>query len=449
MRVRQQSDGKLLSSTVLSAVIGVFGIMVFFMLWRGSQVLFTTDDNIGINAMLARSMPASFGGWWSHGDLLGVPGAVPLNWTFSILFLFGPVWFTNWVHAVDLFFAAIFLLAFLRSHGASIFASAIGCISSFWVGTNFTLLYAGHTGKFGLLLFAAVFLWSIQRAVHGICWPWFVVAGMALGGMLLEQQDVAILMGVAFGAYVVFLIVRMPRRRILALIGASISLVCVSILLSGGVAINAYVMNVDSAAVMQETIPFAKWEFVTQWSQPPDETIDLIAPGYMGLRSGEPDGPYWGRAGRSAGWEKTGQGFMNFRLESQYIGAIPIAFAMFAVVAALLGKKEEFGSWPVDRKLVRNIEGTATSTFQSPAPLSWSDRRAEILFWGAVAVITLMLAWGKYFPLYALFYKLPVVNNIRNPIKFIQVFQLALGILAAYGLDVALRWRREGYGLDH
>jgi uncharacterized membrane protein YjfL (UPF0719 family) len=74
----------------------------------------------------------------------------------------------------------------------------------------------------------------------------------------------------------------------------------------------------------------------------------------------------------------------------------------------------------------------------------WRERRAEILFWGAAAAVTLMLAWGKFFPLYALFYKLPVVNNIRNPAKFLQVFQLALGILAAYGLDIALRWRHMG-----
>ena len=71
-----------------------------------------------------------------------------------------------------------------------------------------------------------------------------------------------------------------------------------------------------------------------------------------------------------------------------------------------------------------------------------SERRAEIIFWGCAAVITLMLAFGKFFPLYALFYKLPFVNSIRNPNKFLQVFQLTLGILAAYGLDGMLQWKR-------
>src|SRR5450759_3978876 len=74
------------------------------------------------------------------------------------------------------------------------------------------------------------------------------------------------------------------------------------------------------------------------------------------------------------------------------------------------------------------------------------DRRAEIIFWGCVAVMSLLLAFGKFFPLYAMFYKLPLVSSIRNPNKFLQVFQWVLGILAAYGLDGMLRWKRVERG---
>jgi len=116
--------------------------------------------------------------------------------------------------------------------------------------------------------------------------------------------------------------------------------------------------------------------------------------------------------GRSAGWEQTKQGFMNFKLENTYLGIIPILLALFAVLG-----------------IVRH----PSSGVRRPDE---ARRRAEIIFWGCVAVITLLLAFGKFFPLYALFYKLPLVSSIRNPNKFLQVFQLALGILAAYGFDV-------------
>jgi hypothetical protein len=144
--------------------------------------------------------------------------------------------------------------------------------------------------------------------------------------------------------------------------------------------------------------PQAKWEFCTQWSVPPDEGIEIIAPGYMGWRSGEPAGPYWGRTGQSAEWPRTGQGFPNFRLENIYLGIIPVAFGLLACLMA----------W---RRIL------AADTVGEKA---W---RMDVRFWSVVALVVLLLSFGKYFPLYSLFYHLPVVNNIRNPNKFIQVLK--------------------------
>ena len=88
----------------------------------------------------------------------------------------------------------------------------------------------------------------------------------------------------------------------------------------------------------------------------------------------------------------------------------------------------------------KSVNGEKDGKMQSYAntptrPYSTTSTRAEIIFWGCIAVITLLLAFGKFFPLYALFYQLPLVSSIRNPNKFLQVFQLALGILSAYGLN--------------
>jgi hypothetical protein len=143
---------------------------------------------------------------------------------------------------------------------------------------------------------------------------------------------------------------------------------------------------------------------------PPDESIEFIAPGYMGWRSGEPSGPYWGRTGQSAEWPRTGQGFSNFRLENIYLGIIPVAFALLACLAA----------WR--RAGVSDTVGQVA-------------RRRDARFWSVAALLLLLLSFGKYFPLYFFFYHLPIVGNIRNPNKFMQVFQIGMGILAAYGFD--------------
>ena len=120
--------------------------------------------------------------------------------------------------------------------------------------------------------------------------------------------------------------------------------------------------------------------------------------------------------GRSAGWEQTKQGFQNFKLENQYLGAIPLTLALLAACGIWI-------AWKKDR--------------------IWSF---EVLFWSAVAVVTLLLSFGKFFPLYKLFYMLPAISSIRNPNKFLQVFQFAIGILAAEGLDLFARhlpWTAE------
>ncbi|MFO1524325.1 MAG: hypothetical protein U1G05_20350, partial [Kiritimatiellia bacterium] len=162
--------------------------------------------------------------------------------------------------------------------------------------------------------------------------------------------------------------------------------------------------------------PSEKWDWATQWSWPPAETVDFIAPGYHGLRSGDADAEYWGVMGRSPGWEKTGEGFRNFKLESQYLGALPAGLALLAAVLAFA-------------PFARN-----------------AGPRGDLRFWTVATVLLFLLSCGKYLPLYRLFYELPLMASIRNPNKFLQVFQLAFGVLAAFGLDALLGRTRATLG---
>ena len=75
-------------------------------------------------------------------------------------------------------------------------------------------------------------------------------------------------------------------------------------------------------------------------------------------------------------------------------------------------------------------------------------QRGAIYFWAWVALIALLFAWGRYFDVaptagrglgpYRLFYWLPKMDSMRNPLKFLYPFMLALAILAAFGMDIVL-----------
>ncbi len=386
----------------------VFALIVFRVVLLPGSILFTTDDNVGALALRKAALPAGFLGWWDDSVLAGVEQTVFVNWTNVLLWLLPAGFFTTWIHAIDLALASVFLALFLRSRRHGWIACSVGALASFWVGSNFTLTYAGHIGKYGVMMFAAAALWLIEMAVQRRSIAWGVLAGGALGSMFLEQADVALFFSMFLFPYAAYAVFRSRRGDVAAWFLVLAPLVLISAVIALRPLLSGYQAAVKGIVSMKEDDPGAKWEFATQWSWPPEECIDFIAPGYTGWRSGEPTGPYWGRMGRSAGWEKTQQGFQNFKLENQYLGAIPVVFALWAVFAAWCSRKSGKAGF------------------------------GDVFFWATAAVVSLLLAFGKHFLLYRLFYLLPVVSSIRNPNKFLHIFQLAVGILAAYGFTSAI-----------
>ncbi len=389
--------------------IGLFGLLIFRVILDPSSILFTTDDSIGSIAVTKQAMPHSFLGFWDDSILAGMAGSMRVGLTTLLIWLLPVKIFINWIHFVHLVLASIFLTLYLRLRNVSWPACAIGLLAAFWLGSNFTLTYAGHTWKFGVLMFTAAFLFFVEKAARTRRCEWAVLAGAALGGLFLEQPDLALFFAIFLAPYTVFAIVRENGFNVRVLAKLLSPAIVAGALLAFHPMWTSYLLSQRSAGPSDQEDPRQKWEFVTQWSWPPEESIDFIAPGFTGWRSGEPQGPYVGRMGRSAGWEQAPhQGFQNFKLENQYLGAIPVVFAVWAV----------FLAWHLRRARSR-----------------WN---AEVAFWAAVAAISLLLSFGKYFPLYRLFYLLPAVSSIRNPNKFLQIFQIAVAILAALGFDAAL-----------
>jgi len=417
--------GQPLKTWMILAFLAILTLFVFSPLWAPDVSLFTTDNNIGQTAQAHRLFPRLISGWWNDGLLLGMPSMGVFNFSVFAVGLLSPQLYSNSFHILCVVIGSLMLGLFFKTNNIRGLGLLLGVTTVYWLGNNFTLIYAGHDGKFATMMLAAAALWCVEKAAVERHWGWRVLAGGFVGGMFLEQLDVALFVAMFIAAYALFSLVLNEGWNWRAVVAGLVPMGLVVILMGGASVLVGYTVNVKGVAAMDPEKPQELWDYCTQWSEPPDETIEFIAPGYMGWRSGEPEGPYWGRSGRSAEWDRSRQGFMNFRLEAQYIGAIPVCFALFGLVAALLGGLRKQGG---------GVRSTAP-----PALDDWADRRAKILFWSVVAIVALLLSYGKYFPLYALFYKLPLVSSIRNPVKFIHVLQLALGVLAAYGLDLALK----------
>ena len=383
--------------------VGVM-LLLFYKLLNPSNILMTTDDNIGHLALFKSWLPHGFLGTWNDSVLVGMNELVNFTWTRILLWLMPLKFFTNWIHGVDLFLASVFLVLFLRKREVGWIGCCIGALTAFWLGSNFTLTYAGHIGKFGVLMFAALALWLTEEAVQRRSVAWALLAGASLGSMFLEQADVALFFFIIWIPYAVYAVIRTYGFKMNILATLLIPIGIIAALLAFRAVWTGYFTSVKGITSVSDEDPRAKWEFTTQWSWPPEETIDFIAPGYMGWRSGESAGPYWGRMGRSAGWETAKQGFQNFKLENHYLGAIPVVFMLWACFVALVGRRKE------------------------------GKQKWDVIFWLSAFVLTMLLSFGKYFPLYKLFYLLPGVSSIRNPNKFLHIVQIAIGILSAYGI---------------
>ncbi len=170
-----------------------------------------------------------------------------------------------------------------------------------------------------------------------------------------------------------------------------------------------------------------RWFYATQWSLPKAEALQIIIPGIFGYRMDSPNGDnYWGTIGSNpllgdaekllndpdeqvrmqarnlfgdiANWRISGTGY--------YAGVSVVLIALWVALQSFR---------------------------RQGSPFALTQRRV-IWFWSGVAFISIPLAFGRYAPFYQFFYALPYASVIRNPTKFMHVFNFALIILFACGV---------------
>lgn len=415
-------------SWFLLLALAAVALLVFHALWSPGAILMCSDNNVGNVAAERAAMRVAPPHEW-FAQLWGLPFASRVTLPRTLQMLLPPVLFTNTIYALCLLFGAWFLTLYLRDKGVRPWPACFGGLVAFWTGTNLTLVYAGHLGKYGVLLFLSVALWALGRWGRSQRSGWVALAAAAIGAMFLEQVDVAAFCTLLLAPAALYELLRFPRATL-----ATPRFWLAHILPAGVIAMlivlgaAAATLTTGAADNVDDMTPAQQWSYLTQWSQPPAESLDFIAPGWTGWRSGDPEGPYWGVMGRSDDWPANRSGFMNFKLENVYVGAIPLVFALLAIGAAFATRK--------------------TST---DACVRWHF----VLLWTCLCLAALLLAFGKFTPLYRLVALLPGFSVVRNPNKFIHFFQLAWGVLAALGLDSAhglapasrRRWAYLAYGL--
>ncbi|NOZ74876.1 MAG: YfhO family protein [FCB group bacterium] len=147
-----------------------------------------------------------------------------------------------------------------------------------------------------------------------------------------------------------------------------------------------------------ETESGTKWDYATQWSFQPRETVSFLYPYFYGLQNFPTrdikGAAYWGG--------------MPFTQSTHYIGLLVI---LISILGALLKKPDKF----------------------------------QTFLWVTSALI-LLVGFGKYIPILfgPLFYWAPFFSKFRTPSMIYALLPFTFSLLAAFGLQIILDFLTDG-----
>ncbi len=332
-------------------------------------------------------MPQFFSGMPTFGNVAYIPHNVSyvqqvLQHTLNLLFLNG-----KWTWAVVYYFlGAVFMFLMMRtlkfSRPAALFAAVLFMLGPY----NIALASEGHGSKLMALCYVPLVFMFTHLLFERKDLLSFGLLTAAIGTLALTNHMQIVYYGfMVIGAYLLYHIIMnvkaAPGRTAIvtaAFAGAVVIGLCISAYIYLSVQEFAQ-YSIRGGGTTGSTGGLA-WDYATNWSWHPSEILTLLIPGFFGFQS-----PYY--------W-----GTMPFTMSTIYIGILPLVLAFVALA-------------------------------YNRTRLTW--------FFGILAVIMIVTAFGKHLPLLygPMFDYLPYFNKFRVPVMILHLLPFVVGVLAGFGVD--------------
>jgi len=403
---------------ILCVVLGLLFVRSFDPAW----VVFANDGPLG--AMMAErgQVPETLTGSWADLNGYGArdPGALP-NITFGLLWVLGPLGFAKFYAPIALLLLGLCAWFLFRQLGLGNLAAMLGGLAAALCSDFFGVACWGVGTQaicFGLNYLALAIVVSPKPLRPWLRYP---LAGLAVGMGVMEAFDIGAIFSVITAICVVVhaLVTGEKRLKDFSLGIGRVAVIGVFAVLTAGAALSSLIGTQIQGVVGTEQDQRTKqerWDWATQWSFPKSEALGIVVPGLFGFRMDTPDGGnYWGKGGRDPAWDryfasgKQGpppRGFMRYGGGGCYTGVLLTLVALWALFQSL--RKQDSVFSPAQRKFIWFLTG--------------------------VVGVSLLLSFGRFAPFYQFFYALPYASTIRNPGKFMHVFQWAWLIIFAHGV---------------
>ena len=399
---------KLGSFIAFTAMFAVLAIIVFWGTWALDKVPVMPDAQTSFSVDHAGDFICK---WRESGK--AVPGDI-LN------FIGSPYLWVEMQYVFALYFAALGMAYFLRGRGLGRFAAYSAGLFLAFSGYWITLFSAGHLGWFQWMTYGVFAFALVDRVILKGRLRHLILFGALLAWGSFYQPDLWLLFTAFTGVYFIYRsILDWPgfRRWVLRCVVALVVFVAIG-LPSFISAITKDLAGREKQIASGETVSASvssdaekRWIFTTNWSMPPEDTLEFYRSRIHGDTScemtlalsrlnGSDIKPYTGRLGRPYGAQSG-----NYRQHSLYVGATTCCFALIGLLMALNG-----------------------------------PRRRDVLFFAVAAVVFWLFSMGRYCePVYRIVYALPFGDYLRAPVKWHHLTEFSIVVLSAFGLEAA--WR--------
>lgn len=399
---------RIVAFAAFTAVFAALAAYVFWGTWSMDWTPVMPDDPYRWTSSAAENWAIFWRGFLASGKV------IPTDVFWSGLIV-SPYFCQELKYVSGVFFSAWGLAYFLRGRGLSNLASYGAGLLLAFCGYWLTLFSAGHGGWFIVMSYIVFEFGLADRAVRfGKLRHWLLL-GLFEAWAGFYQQDLWLLFSVFVAAYVAWCCVRerkfpwkglLVSAAVFALVGLPNVRTTINGALKGRIEQMERGENITQQNNENASEADKRWEFVTNWSMPTEDTLEFFDAGVHGdtscpfvLSINGPKGmrPYTGALGRPLNAK---QG--NYRQHSLYVGWMTMLLALVGIVL-----------------------GVAKPCM-----------RGEVIFFTVAALVFYLLSLGRNFePAYRVIFALPFGDLIRCPVKWHHLTELCIAVLAGYGIE--------------
>jgi len=318
--------------------------------------------------------------------ILPGPAFYPTSLLYLVLPLFRAI---GWTYALHMFLSGLFAYYAAREFRLQKWAAVVSGLAFMFAGYVVSTIYGGHDSRMFVMVLMPLVFGLVERGFRTDRIAPFLAAGLVVGCQLLSPHaQLMYFSSLSVSLYALYRLVdRYRREGTLRPLARPAGYLVLTFVIGAAVGAVQALPTLEMMGYGVRGGGLEGYEFAASWDVPPQELFSFFLPDLIGVLN-----QYWGPN--------------PFRINSMYMGAVPLALGALAVVG---GRR---------------------------------DRR--VWFFGGSAVLGLLFALGDATPVHRVAYEIvPLIDRFRAAEMMVGPVSFFVAMLAGLGWHRVLAARRD------